>query len=163
VRAYVRNGVFLTPELNIDATSTSIDAVATTMDGLVGTASVVVSVSNTAASAQLETDTPVGYAPLPAKFAVSVPPGSHVQNVSIDFDGNGTADYVGSSAGYVTPFTYAQPGIYTATATITLDTNQQVSAQQKVMVLDLAEQRTNICSVYAHLRARLAAQDVSGA
>jgi hypothetical protein len=57
--AYVNNGVFVTPELTVDASATTLTATATTMDGLTASANVSVSVSTTEPDATLTTATPV--------------------------------------------------------------------------------------------------------
>lgn len=162
-RAYVHNGVFVTPELTLDSSATSLVATATTMDGLTASANVAVSVPTGDPDATFTTSTPVGFSPLPAQFRVEVKGGLALQSVAVDFDGNGTTDYTGSAAGDLPIFTYPAPGAYTATANLTFTGHAPVTVKYRVMVVELAEQRTAICSTYAQLRARLSAQDVNGA
>lgn len=162
-RAYVHNGVFVTPEVTLDTSATSLAATATTMDGLTASTNVAVSVTATEPDASLGTATPVGFSPLPVRFRLDVKSGLTLQSVAIDFDGNGSTDYTGTTAGDLPLFTYPVPGAYTATANLTFAGHAQVTVKSRVMVVALAEQRTAICSTYAHLRARLTAQDVSGA
>lgn len=162
-RAYVHNGVFVTPEFTIDATASGLMATATTLDGLTASASVAVSVSATEPDATLATATPVGFSPLPARFRLGVKSGLALQSVDVDFDGNGSVDYTGTTAGDLPTFTYPAPGAYTARATLTIAGQAPVTATHRVVVLALAEQRMAICATYAHLRARLTAQDAAGA
>jgi len=162
-RAYVHNGVFVTPELTLDSTVTALTATATTMDGLTASANVAVTASTTEADASLSTATPVGFTPLPVQFHLGVKSGLTLQSVAVDFDGNGSTDYTGTAAGDLPLFTYPAPGAYTATANVTFTGHAPVTVKYRVMVVELAEQRTAICSTYAHLRARLSAQDAGGA
>lgn len=163
IRAYVQDGVFLTPEFTLDEAATGLEVQATTLDGLTTQAGVAISVSAADVQARLAPDAPVGFAPLPVRFELTLADGLELAAVSVDFDGDGVPDHVGTSAGYLPLYTYEQPGIYAATATITLDDNQQRSASFRVIALDFADQRSQVCAVYAHLRARLAAQDADGA
>ncbi|MBX3700299.1 MAG: hypothetical protein KF903_04790 [Dokdonella sp.] len=162
-RAYVNNGVFVTPEITLDSTVTSLAATATTMDGLTASANVSVTASTTEPDASLSTATPVGFSPLPVQFHLGVKTGLTLQSVAVDFDGNGSTDYTGTTVGDLPIFSYPVPGAYTATASLTFTGHAPVTVKHRVMVVALAEQRTAICSTYAHLRARLGAQDVTGA
>lgn len=163
IRAYVHNGVFLTPEITLDAAATSLDAEATSMDGLSATATAAITVSTTPADARLVADAETGFAPLPVKFRLSAADDLTVQSVSVDFDGDGSADFGGVATGDLPLYTYTQPGVYTATATLTLDNSQQIVATYRVIALDLDAQRNTVCSVYAYFRSRLSVQDAAGA
>lgn len=162
-RAYVHNGVFLTRTFTLDVAATQLSAAATAPDGLSVSTSTPISVSSTEPDATLEADAEAGFAPLPVRFSVRLRPGfaATVQNVSVDFSTDGAPDH--SGVGPIPLTTYQTPGIYTATADITLSDNSHLIVSRKVIAIDLAEQRTNVCSVYAHLKARLTAQDASGA
>lgn len=162
-RAYVHNGVFVTPELVFDPTVSSLSATATTMDGLTASANVAVSATASEPDASLGTSTPVGFSPLPVKFRLDVKSGLTLQSVAVDFDGNGNTDYTGAAAGDLPLFTYPAPGAYTATANLSFVGHPSTSVTHRVIVVALADQRTAICSTYAHLRARLSAQDATGA
>lgn len=163
VRAYAYNGVFLTPEIHLGDAVTSLAAEATSMDGLSATATLAVSASSSPAQARLVTDTETGFAPLPVQFRVTAAQGLSVQTITVDFDGDGIPDYSGVPTDYLPSFTYASPGIHTATATLTLANSQQIVVTHKVIALDFDQQRTELCSVYAYFRARLLAEDASGA
>lgn len=162
-RAYVHNGVFLTRTFTLDTTATQLSAVATAPDGLSASANAPINVSSTEPDATLEADAEAGFAPLPVRFSVRLRPGiaATVQNLNVDFSTDGASDYSGT--GPIPLTTYQNPGVYTATADITLSDNSHLVVSRKVIAVDLAEQRENVCSVYAHFKARLAAQDASGA
>lgn len=161
--AHVQDGVFLTPEITFGEDVNTLTAEASTMDALTATATSVVTVSEIPAEARLTADADAGFAPLPVNFHLSLVEGLTVQSVNVDFDGDGIIDYTGTSIGDLPLTTYTQPGIYTATATITLTDDQQIVAERKVIAVDLARQRETVCAVYAHLRASLASQDADQA
>lgn len=163
VRAYTSNGVFATPEFSVDSTATSLAATATSLDGLSASASVNVSVSSLDPDATLRTSTPVGFSPLPVRFSLALKNGLVLQSIVVDFDGNGSVDYTGNSAGDLPPFTYPTPGVYVASATLTVAGQGAIVVRHRVVVVALTEQRNAICSAYAHLRVRLSAQDAAGA
>lgn len=162
-RAYVQNGIFVTPEMTFDTSVSGLVAVATTMDGLGAAASVAVTASASEPDAALSTATPVGFSPLPVRFRLTLKSGLTLQSVAVDFDGNGSTDYTASSLSELPIFTYPAAGAYTATANLTFDGHAPVTVKYRVIALALADQRTAICSTYAHLRARLTAQDAAGA
>lgn len=161
--AYVHDGLWLTPEFAIDGAATELEVTATTLDGLTASASVAISVDDAEPDARFTTATPVGFSPLPALFRVELKDGLSLETVTVDFDGDGQIDYTGTSPGDLPLFTYPQPGTYTATATLTLAGHAPIIVTHRVLVLSLAEQRTQVCATYAHLRARLMAQDAEGA
>lgn len=162
-RAYVNSGVFVTLELTLDGSDTMLTATATTMDGLAASANVTVTVSTVEPDATLSTGTPIGFSPLPVQFHLGVKAGLALQSVAMDFDGNGSTDYTGTAAGDLPLFIYPAPGAYTATANLTFSGHPAVAVKYHVMVLALPEQRAAICATYAHMRARLVAQDANGA
>ena len=162
-RAYVTDGKFVTRSLTLDAATTRLSVTATAPDGLSASASSSVTVSAVEPDAILEADAEAGFAPLPVRFSVRLRTGRvhAIRNVRIDYSTDGIPDYDGT--GPIPRTTFETPGVYTATATLTLSDGSHRSASRQVVALDLIEQRRNVCSVYANLRARLAAQDASGA
>ena len=162
-RAYVHDGVFLLPELNLEEGALTLTATATTLDGLSASADVAVTLTVTEPEATPSTATPVGFSPLPVRFRLKLKPGLALESVEVDFDGDGSSDYTGSAAGDLPLFTYPAPGAYTASASLTFSSHAPVTVTQHVLVLSLPEQRSAICATYAHLRARLLAQDANGA
>ncbi|HEY2394837.1 MAG TPA: PKD domain-containing protein [Rudaea sp.] len=162
VRAYIYNGQFLTPPISIDSTTSTLNAQATTLDGLTATANVSVMASTGDPGATLATGASVGYAPLPVRLNLASTSAQSIQTVVVDF-GDGTALYNGSGLGYVPLHTYAQPGIYVATATITFTSGPPQTAVTRIIAIALTEQRNSICSAYAYFRAQLIAGQVSNA
>jgi hypothetical protein len=161
IRAYVNNGQFMTPPFVVDASTTSITAQATTLDGLTATASnAVMSVPGTPATT-LTTGTPVGFSPLPLRFNLTTNVAQTVQTVSVDY--GDTTSYNGTALGDLPIHTYVQPGVYVVNATITFTSGPPQTASTMVIAMALTEQRNDICSVYAYLRAQMAADQVSSA
>lgn|GEM_PF-525112 len=161
VRAYVNNGQFLTPLMSVDPSTTTLVATATTVDGLSATATNTVSSVPGVPATTFTTGTPIGFAALPVQFRLATNVAQTVQSVSVTFgDGN---NYNGSSLGYLPVHTYATPGLYIANATITFTSGSPQNASAMVMALALSEQRNNLCSVYAYLRAQMVANNVSNA
>lgn len=163
LRAYVQGGVFVLPEVALEDGAVTLTATVTTMDGLSASADVAVTLSADEPDATLTTATPVGFSPLPVLFRVSVKDGLELESVAVDFDGDGGPDYAGTAAGALPLFTYPAPGAYTASAELTFTNHPTITVKQHVLVLSLPEQRTAICATWAHLRARLLAQDAGGA
>lgn len=163
VRAWVYEGIFLTPSITLGESTASLEATATTMDGLTANSSLPVDATAPASSAKLIVSAEAGYAPLPVNFHLTVASSNPVQHVSMDFDGDGNPDYQGSAPGEVGTFTYTQPGVHSATATITLANAQQLTASHRVIALDFDSRRSTICSVYALFRAGLNSQNASAA
>ncbi len=165
VRAYVDDGVFLTPPFALDSAATSVTVTATTLDGLTAQSISTVSVSSTAQNFSIASDESIGYSPFPVRFHLTVDDSLLGQPLSmdVDFNGDGVYEYSGSFQNVTPIFTYDVHGVYEATVVVRLANGSSVAASQKVMVLSIAEQRAAICSAYAHLRNRLLQQDASGA
>ena len=160
---YVHDGTFVSQPVTLSQGATEISVVATTMDGLSAATNRSVTVSNVVPEITLYAKAYVGFSPLPTQFILQPGTTLAVQSVSVDFQTDGNADYIGATLEDIPQFIYNQPGAYTATATVTFHDGHQASARQTVIALDLTTVRENVCSVYAHLRARLAVQDLPGA
>lgn len=162
VRAYVYNGNFLTPSFTLASGLNSLPVQATTLDGMIATTSLSVTSAPLSARIELFSDADAGYWPFGIGFSIGVPSTILVQNVVVDF-GDGTANYTGTTSNAIPRHLYTAAGIYTAQATVTDATSNQYTAQHRVAILDVASQRQVLCSVYAHVRTRMAASDVSAA
>lgn len=161
--AYASNGTFVSKPIIVDGGATSLTAKVTTLDGLTSTTSVPITVSATPRELNFSSNASAGFTPLPIKFSGAVKGGLSVQSVSVDFQTDGTPDFTGSSLASIPLYTYTQPGTHTATVTVTLADNRQLVGKLSVAAFDFPSTRNEVCSVYAHLRTRLAAQDAAGA
>lgn len=164
IPAFVQGNQFVTPLLTLPSSgSTSMTATATTLDGATATDSktLTASASN---GVRLISPKPAEFFNRPVKFALEVDSAISIQQLTVDFNGDGTPEFTGTDPLLVpNTYTYAQPGFYTAEARIT--TNQSTILVSKTIhaANDVTELRTRACSVYGALRARLIANDVLGA
>jgi hypothetical protein len=152
---------FVTSPLQFDSGSQTVSVTAKTMDGLTATAARTLTFTAPLASDFMVSAQPgASFTPYKARFSVR-PTGIQVSNIAINFDGDGTDDYIGSVAN-IPIRTYALPGIYRARFVITAVGGQTFTRFLSVAALSLPETRSRVCSVYAHLRARLRANDNVG-
>ncbi len=81
--------------------------------------------------------------------------------IAIDFNGDGSNDYTGT-IGNIPIFTYSNPGFYRMRVVLTT-TTQSFTQFRTLAVPGVPETRAQACAVFAHLRARLTANDSAGA
>ena len=138
-------------------------AVATILDGTTGSHSVTITVSvppgTPSPSGALLALPESGVAPLTVRFSL---PAVAPTNIALDFDGNGSIDFVGSSLEGQT-FTYALPGLYFATATVTDAQAAQSTVTAVVNVLDRGQTDAFLKSKWNAMRAALTTNDIEGA
>jgi len=158
IRAYVNNSQFATPPFVVDTSTSSLTAQATTIDGLTATASNTVMSVPGAPATTLTTGTPVGFSPLPLQFNLMTNVAQTIQTVSVDYEDS--TSYNGTTLGNLPIHTYSLPGVYVANATITFTSGPQQTASAMVIAIALLEQRDDLCSAYAYLRAQMAANQV---
>jgi hypothetical protein len=161
IRAFVSGGKFLTPPFNVATSTTSLVATATTIDGLTATATLGVTSTAGVPSTSFVTSTPVGFSALPLQFNLTTNVAQVVQTVSVDY--GDTTTYSGTTTGYLPIHTYSAPGVYIVNATITFTSGPPQTGSAMVMAMSAAEQRNNLCSAYAYLRAQMAANQVNNA
>ncbi len=158
VPALVEGGQFaalvaVSPEL------TSLTARAVDLSGDIGAATVPVAVQVPIQESRLGLrGSPAGgVAPLTVGFSLSslVP----VLTLTVDLDGNGSADFTGQSL-EGQAFTYPQPGIYTATVRVTDDLGQIHTAATVVPVVDPAALDIRLQAIWQGLKDALRARDL---
>jgi hypothetical protein len=131
--AVVQGTVFAALVL-VDPTANQLVAVATTSTGARTSSAVAISVTGNLTDAfVLQPSTESGTAPLQVSFSVSGP--RLVTQVRLDFDGNGSVDFQGPSLEGQW-FTYAQPGLYVATAVVTDSQGVQTNAKAVIQVFN---------------------------
>jgi hypothetical protein len=101
-----------------------------------------------------------GVAPLDVTFVVSGV--TDVSAVALDLDGDGTVDFRGSSLDSVL-FSYSQPGVYVAAATVTDASGQQSGSQALVQVFDTAALDALLQARWSAFRTALLRSDVDAA
>jgi len=159
--AFIVGNRFVTAPVQFDAGTQTISATAKTMDGQTATATRTLTFTNPPAlDVAIRAQPSAGFAPFKTRFSLR-PTGVQVANVAIDFDGDSVDDYVGSIAN-IPIKTYAAPAIYRARFIVTAVGGATYTRFISVAALSLPETRSRACSVYAHLRARLRANDNVG-
>lgn len=161
VPAVVQNGAFVVPKVSLVNGSNTLHATVTTLDGLTATTTVNVSYSPGTSGVGLASDASVGPAPMNIGFNVIVPSAVSVQTFSFDY-GDGSPPYTGS-VGAVPRHTYATAGVYQPTATIVDPQHNTYMTKTGVGIYSVPQIRSQVCSVYAFLRARLNASDAPNA
>ena len=162
VRAYVYNGTFLTPSFTLTSGMNSLPVQATTLDGLTATTSLSITSAPVSTGIELFSDADAGYWPFGIGFSIGVPSTITVQSVTVDF-GDGSAIYTGTDPNAIPRHLFTAAGVHVVQATVTDTASNQYTVQRRVAILDIASQREILCSVYAHVRTRMAASDVTGA
>lgn len=154
--AYTFNNSFLVPDVSLISSDPTLHLTATTLDELNASTSTSVQLPAQAPLARLDADASVGIAPFNIDFLLTTDPSLQVQGISINYGDGGTFSGGGTAA--IPGHTYATPGIYVVSATLTTMSGS-VSADHRVIILDIQELRNRLCGVYAYLRVQLAAQD----
>ncbi|MBX3687970.1 hypothetical protein [Dokdonella sp.] len=160
--AYVQNGQFVIPALPLASGSNTLTAVATTLDGQTASASVGVSGASTSAALTLSANQLAGFSPFTITFR-SAFRGGTIQSVAVDYDGNGTDDYTGSSLPSPFSHTYNSPGIYPVRLTIHAVGGSVYTATQRVVIQDLEAVKTTVCGVFGYFRENLAGNQIATA
>jgi hypothetical protein len=153
--------MFVVPKVSLTSGSNTLSATVTTLDGLTATSQVVVTYTSASSSIALASDAAIGPAPMSVGFNVIVPPTIIVQSSTFDY-GDGSPLYAGS-IGSVPRHTYTTAGIYKPIVTIVSPQSQIYQATTGVGIYSVPQIRTQVCAVYAFLRARLSANDATNA
>ena len=166
VAAYVQGNQFSTSILTLPSTGAiAITALAKTLDGAVANATRMMS-AGPENGVVFTSAKPAEYTNRPVSFNLSVQPSIVIQQVSVDFNGDGIAEFTGSNPSLIpSSYTYAQPGVFSAEATVvTAPPNSQTFTSKAIIAaIDIVDHRIRVCSVYGTLRQRLTANDVAGA
>jgi hypothetical protein len=122
--------------VHVDQTTNQLLAVATTSTGATTSTAIAIKVTGSATDAfVLHPSAESGAAPLQITFSVSGL--RSVAQVALDFDGNGSVDFQGPSLDGQW-FTYTQPGLYFAKATVTDGQGVRTNAEAMIQVFDRA-------------------------
>lgn len=160
--AYIHQNKFVSAPLRVDSGLISLSVRASTID--YRSASVVLQVNAQPRTSGffVSASSSAGLIPHKVQFGLRAVADSAPQSIRVDFNGDGTDDYVGSPGG-IPLQTYNQAGIFLARFIILDALGQSQSITRRILVASVPETRTRICSSYAHLRARLRVNDVAGA
>ena len=135
-----------------------LNTVATTAEGLSVSDSITVT-SNGVSPFDVSAEPAGGIAPLSTNFVLTNNNVNPLQKIEIDFDGNGSIDYISIDPDAPIPFTYGAPGIYQARITVT-DSQNQVSTQVVlVSVLDGTKMDQLIAALWGGMNGALVSGD----
>lgn len=141
--------------------TTTLTAVATSAAGATASHAIAVTVSSTTGSLALLHASPAnGIAPLTVNFSLlgeTVP-----TQVTLDADGDGLIDFSGTEL-QEQPFTYTQPGVYVATATVTDFQGSQFTSSAIVQVYDQVALNVLLQVKWSGMKDALRSGDIAGA
>lgn len=141
--------------------TTTLTTVATTATGMTASNSVAITVSSAQASPiALLAKPQSGVAPLTVEFSLlGAPPAA---TISLDFDGDGTVDFMGASLeGQVS--TYPTPGLYFPMVTITDSQGNQAIVRVLVQVYDQADLNASLQAKWSAMKDALRRGDIGKA
>lgn len=161
VPAVVENGAFVVPQVALVSGTNTVQATVTTLDGLTATTQVAITYTPASTGIGLAADVSNGPVPISVGFNVVVPPAVAVQSFTFNY-GDGSPPYTGSIAS-LPRHTYTTAGVYKPLATIVDTQSHTYQATTGVGIYSVPHIRSQVCSVYAYLRARLTAGDATGA
>jgi hypothetical protein len=155
--AAVRGGVFMA-KVFVDQDTTELVAMATDAGGATTSATIPITVVGTPSSEiALRASPSSGVAPLQVSFTAAGAWTS--KQVTADFDGDGRVDFQGARLDGA-PFTYALPGLYLATASVSDRQGNQVDVFTTVEVYDRAALDALLQAKWASMKDALRAGDI---
>jgi hypothetical protein len=170
--ATVANHQFLLKNFPLNtpgAVSYLLTATATTMTGAAATSSITIIPGSTPSPVAIQRvdHSPTGFSPWTQQFSYSIgalPNNGQVASVSIDFDGDGTIDWSGTSlTSAPMSFTYPQAGLYVVVVKVVDNHGAIYVGRTSLIVQDLVATRSVLCSVYGYVKDRLSASDPDAA
>lgn len=144
----------------VDVTTTMVTALATTATGATATHTVALTVVAAGPASLLLASPPAGTAPLTVSFSLSGGPAP--MKVDVDFDGDGIADFSGSTLDG-RAFTYARPGLYVATAMVTDGGGHSTRGSAVVHVFDGATLDALLQAKWSGMKNALRTGDIQAA
>lgn len=158
-RAYRLGNQFFAPRVPVPVNGELV-ATATTIERL--TATTLRTVAPGTTSTRIRYAAPVLIAPARARLQLALAPNESVQSITIDFDGDGNVDLNTQDPDATLAFDFLVPGIYQSRVVMTTTALTQ-EYRIRVAALDVADLRRAACVAFAHLKARLTANDTLGA
>lgn len=150
--------------LNLDPGPNTLTAVATTPEGITASDTITVTVNRTSPDpVQISAEPQSGIAPLVVRFKVDNFSGQPSQQISADFNGDGSNDFSTSDPNAPVEFTYTTPGVYRATITVTDSQNTVYSQILAVVVRDGQQLDQLFTSLWGGMNDALIRGDVNGA
>ncbi|WP_461573135.1 hypothetical protein [Sulfuricaulis sp.] len=150
--------------LDLDPGVNTLTITATTPDGATVTKTITVTVTASAPDpVQVAVSPQGGVAPLATQFTVTNNSGLGIQRIEADFDGNGSVDFTATDPHAAIVYTYANPGAYAATISVT---DSQGTAHAKTLYVvanDPAQMDTLFKSIWDGMNQGLVRGDINTA
>jgi hypothetical protein len=150
--------------LNLNPGPNILTAVATTPEGITVSDTVTVTVNRTSPDpVQISAEPQSGIAPLKVRFNIDNFSGQSIQQISADFNGDGSSDFNTTDPNAPVEFTYTPPGAYRAMITVTDSQNTVYSQAMAVVVHDGQQLDQLFTSLWGDMNDALVRGDVNGA
>ncbi|MBI3386971.1 MAG: hypothetical protein HY027_04430 [Deltaproteobacteria bacterium] len=159
--ALVESGTFIAPSIPIVLGSNEITATATNLRGDSATTSVTITAQSATTGLTLSATPNNGPAPLFVTFSYQF--SGAMQTLSIDFNGDGVADFTTANAERALHYVYSAPGTYEVRLSITDSQGQLSVATTDVQVVDPATMDALFQSIWTAMTSALAAGDKEAA
>jgi hypothetical protein len=160
---YTFGNRFVSAPIRLNVGVANIEVKVKTLDGLQATQTRTLTIAAPPSNnVRVNVSPSAGFAPYTARLNVSVEGNVQVQQVAVDFNGDGADDYTGAISS-IPVYRFISAGIYETRVRVTEPNANVITRTVKVAAVSLPETRASACAVYAHLRARLRANDSAGA
>jgi PKD repeat protein len=156
------NGEFHVNNLPLQPGWNTLTVVATTPDGQTVTKTLrIYSDRSSRIAATVEPQS--GVAPLATRFVLASRLENPVQEIGVDFDGNGTVDFTTSDINAIITHSYTTPGLHRPKITVTDSAGATYSQSLVVLVYDAAQMDVLFRGIWDGMNAALTAGDVATA
>jgi len=163
VVALIHNGTFVADNVSLEFGQTTITAIATTLGGQTAQASVTIDNGTDPVILEVKASPTSGVAPLAVTFESQFGSTTPIQNLSMDFDGDGTFDFTTTDPNAALPHTYTTAGLYTAHLRITDQQGTVFNAAVSISVQDVAVMDALFKSMWGSMNAALVNGDITTA
>lgn len=147
----------------LQAGANTLTVALTTLTGKTVTASLVVTSLGNPSVLELQPSTTSGIAPLTVSFNYQLHTTSTVSKMAMDFNSDGSNDFITTNPEAVLQYNYTTPGLYVATLTVTDNQGTVFMAKTAIQVLGMADMDRLIVSLWDQMNQALIAGDKAGA
>ncbi len=163
VAAAVQDGMFIANHLPVVTGTNTLTVTATTFEGQTATASVAVTSQGILPVLEVEATPDSGiageFSPLPVTLSYTFNSSTAPQSVSVDFDGDGTAEIIDADPATILSGGYSTPGVYMIRLSVTDQQGQVSDAEVGVAVHDVVGMDALFKSLWGGMNAALLAGD----
>ncbi|MBI5674213.1 MAG: PD40 domain-containing protein [Nitrospirae bacterium] len=160
--ATVYNGQFFVNHVPLQEGQNTITVTATDTAGYTASTSIIVNAVTTMPHVTLNSNIESGIAPITTYFTVSTSIPNSAATYEMDYNGDGTIDYTGTTFDNISA-TYSIEGIYYPTVTVTDSHSYTYTDTIAIVVLNAAELDALLRSKWNAMTNRLSAQDITTA